>query len=101
MFNPKTIIEKYQISDVQVAKIKALVKAYRELGIQSSIGKPEAYFSLKINDRLIEGYADLDCGDHGEEYKLTSHVDMYLDLCRFICDFPANRMQARSAATAG
>ena len=80
MFNPKPIIEKYQISDVQVAKIKALVKAYRELGIQSSIGKPEAYFSFKINDRLIEGYADLDCGDHGEEYKLTSHVDMYLDL---------------------
>ena len=78
-FDPTNIIEEYQMSDVVVSKVKALVRAYRELEIVSTIGKPEAHFYTNISGWICEGYADLDCGGYGEEYKTTGRPEMYLD----------------------
>ncbi len=78
-FNPQDTIERYEMSEVCVAKVEAMCRAYRHLGLKPSKGTPQAHFNVDLNGFNIEGTADMDCGQYGEEYKFSGRPNFFED----------------------
>ena len=77
MFEPKKIIEQYQISEVAVAKVRAWAKAYKSLDIITPVGEPEKHFTLNIDGYPLEGYLDLYAPPIIYEDKTSGRPDFY------------------------
>lgn len=69
----------YAITDIERAKINALILATQELGIVWRPGETQCKIKFNILDNIVVGYLDkvLASGDGFEEHKLSSRPDYY------------------------
>jgi hypothetical protein len=75
------LIEKYQPSDVTLAKLNALMRSYCELGIvKNSDCICEKEFFIPFHNWQLYGFIDRAYDDHIVESKLTTRPDNYLSI---------------------
>lgn len=85
------IVEEYEIGSMEIAKVRALYRAYKALGIKTDDGfELQSRFSKEIevpgvvngtiNKVLVSGAYDRKYKDHFVEEKLSSSPDFYLDI---------------------
>lgn len=88
--DPNKVIEEYEIEDFEIGKVRALVRAYKALGIQVETGfELQAKFDKEVdipgiavdgvNKLRVKGFYDRKYPKYFVENKLSSRPDNYLD----------------------
>jgi hypothetical protein len=74
------VADRYQLQDLDRAKINALARAYTDLEIQAKPGEMQVKVKFIILNNVVTGKVDKDIGDGFEEWKLSSYPDSYFKL---------------------
>jgi hypothetical protein len=80
MTDMQEIIDQYEMSEVLVAKVRALARAYNALEIVTPVGTAQEHFSLDVDGYVIEGYLDILDEDTIYDDKFSGRPDSFADI---------------------